>query len=156
MSTRAVTIVIANAVAPLLILQWMVLAKRSTLPLHQHRHRSDAPNRHKPPGLAIDIAFAAAIKTNIRMRVTKNKPRIVLVSSREKRLSIPRSARSMFAQSQRPHQWSRCCGVNCRTPHRRIVINAFYATKRSRTVSSSASNTSGCAAAILAHQWLKG
>ncbi len=156
MSTRAVTIVTPNAVAPLLILPWMVLAKRSLSPPHQHRHRSDAPNRHKPPGIAIDITFAAAIKTNIRMREPKIKPRIVLLSSREKRLSIRASGPSMFAQNQLPHQWSRYAGVNCRTPHRRIVTNAFYATRRSRTVSSSASNTSGCAAAYSAHQWLKG
>ncbi len=80
----------------------------------------------------------------------------MLLSSWEKRLSIPSVTPSMFAQSQRPHQWSRCCGCNCRTPHRRIVINAFYATKTPRTVSSSASNSSGCAAAIFSNPWLKG
>ncbi len=62
----------------------------------------------------------------------------------------------MFAQSQRPHRGHVVAAVNCRTPHRRIVINPFTLPRRPRTVSSSASNTSGVLPPYSAHPWLKG
>lgn len=91
------------------------------------------------------------------MRVTKDQAaNCTAFFTGETAIDTERQARQCLLKTSSRISGHVVAGVNCRTPHRRIVTNAFTLPRRSRTVSSSASNTSGCAAAIFSTSVVEG
>ncbi|GDE32221.1 hypothetical protein HmCmsJML283_03214 [Escherichia coli] len=131
MSTRAVTIVIAKRCCPITHLAMDGVGK--TVNFHHPINIGTVlmlPTGISPQGIAIDITFAAAIKTNIRMRVTKDQAaNCTAFFTGETAIDTERQARQCLLKTSSRISGHVIAGVNCRTPHRRIVTNAFYATK---------------------------